>query len=71
VSHPSVVSNNWIDHDEHVFAIYYFDNGASHYHCTYNVATNSTVAWAYFMTVSFHLLFYFLFYFLFDFVCYN
>ena len=46
----NTMSNNWVDQDEHVFAVYYLDNGASHWHVTQNVATNSTVAWAYFMT---------------------
>ena len=39
-----------VDHDMHVFAVYYLDNGASHWHVTQNVATNSTKQWAYFMT---------------------
>ena len=44
------MSNNWVNNDEHVFAVYYLDNGASHWRVTNNVASNSTVAWAYFMT---------------------
>jgi hypothetical protein len=46
----SVMAHNWVSTDEHVFAVYYLDNGASHWHVTQNVATNSSVAWAYFMT---------------------
>lgn len=49
-SYPSLMANNWVNNDEHVFAVYYLDNGASHWHVTNNVATNSTIAWAFFMT---------------------
>lgn len=49
-SHPSTVHHNWVTRDEHVFAVYYCDNGCSHYTFTQNVATNSSVAWAYFFT---------------------
>jgi hypothetical protein len=48
--YTNVMSNNWVDHDMHVFAVYYLDNGASHWHVTQNVATNSTKQWAFFMT---------------------
>ena len=46
----NTMSNNWVNNDEHEFAVYYLDNGASHWHVTHNVASNSTTAWAYFMT---------------------
>ena len=46
----NVMRGNWVDHDEHVFAVYYLDNGASHWHVTQNVATNSSTQWAFFMT---------------------
>ena len=49
-AYTNVISHNWVDHDEHVFAVYYLDNGASHWHVTQNVATNSTTQWAFFMT---------------------
>ena len=48
--YTNVMSHNWVDHDEHVFAVYYLDNGASHWHVSQNVATNSTNQWAFFMT---------------------
>ena len=49
-SWPSVVSDNWVDSDSAVFAVYYLDNGASHWTFTQNVASNSPLAWAFFMT---------------------
>jgi hypothetical protein len=39
-----------VDADEAVYAVYYFDNGASGWHLKNNVATNSQNAFAYFMT---------------------
>ena len=42
----NTMSNNWVNNDEHVYAVFYLDNGASHWHVTNNVASNSTVAWA-------------------------
>jgi hypothetical protein len=47
--HTNTVSHNWVDNDEHVFAVYYLDAGASHWHVTENVATNSSTAYAYLM----------------------
>ena len=49
VSWPSVTSNNWVDSDEAVYAVYYLDNGASHWSFTQNVASSSLLAWAFFM----------------------
>ena len=48
--YTNVMSHNWVNHDEHVFAVYYLDNGASHWHVTQNVAGNSSTQWAFFMT---------------------
>ena len=45
----NTMSNNWVNNDEHVYAVYYFDNGASHWHVTNNLASNGTVARAFFM----------------------
>ena len=41
-SWPSSITNNWVDQDDAVFAVFYLDNGASHWHVTHNVASNST-----------------------------
>lgn len=49
-SYPSFIANNWVDHDESVFAVYYLDNGASNWVVTNNVASNSSTAWGYFIT---------------------
>jgi hypothetical protein len=46
----NTMSNNWVNQDKHVYAVYYLDNGASHWYVTNNVASNSSVAWVYFMT---------------------
>jgi hypothetical protein len=44
------ISQNYVDSDEAVFAVYYEDNGSSYNNLTLNVATNSPLAWAFFMT---------------------
>ena len=44
------MSFNYIENDDAVFAVYYLDNGASYWHVTQNVAYNSPLAWAFFMT---------------------
>ena len=46
----NVISNNWVDSDESEFSTYYFDNGASGWHLTQNVATNSPTSFAFFLT---------------------
>ena len=46
----NTMSNNWVNNDEHVFAVCYLDNGASHWYVKDNVASNSSVAWVFFMT---------------------
>lgn len=48
-SFPSVVSGNWVDYDNAVYAVYYLDNGASHWLVTDNVASHAPPAWAFFM----------------------
>lgn len=45
----SYITKNYIDLVEAVFAVYYLDNGASYWHVVNNVASNSSLAWAFFM----------------------
>ena len=46
----STMQNNFVYHDDNVYAAYYLDNGASYWHVWYNVASSSPHAWAFFMT---------------------
>ena len=41
------MSHNFVDSDENEFGVYYLDSGASHWHLTQNVATNSPKALPY------------------------
>ena len=49
-SYRNIMSHNWCDTDEAVFAIYYLDNGSSRWDVFQNVGTNSPLPWCYFMT---------------------
>ena len=49
-SAPNLMSDNWVDHDEAVYAVFYLDNGSSDWLVTRNVASASPLAWAFFMT---------------------
>jgi hypothetical protein len=49
--YTNVISNNWVDHDVNVGAgLIYLDNGASFWHVTQNVVTNSPNTTAVFLT---------------------
>jgi hypothetical protein len=48
-AYTNTVSHNWVDSDENEFGVYYLDSGASHWHLTQNVATNSPKAFPYIM----------------------
>jgi hypothetical protein len=45
----SYATNNWVDTDEAVFAVFYLDNGASNWIFDGNVASNASLAWAGFL----------------------
>lgn len=49
-SAPNLMANNWVDHDEAVYAVFYLDNGSSDWLVTHNVASASPLAWAFFLT---------------------
>ena len=48
-NYTNLVTRNWVNNDDNVFAVYYLDAGASHWHLTENVATNSSTAYAFLM----------------------
>ena len=47
---PSRIERNFAQGDEAVFAVFYVDNGASHYLVTHNVCRRAPLAWAGFLT---------------------
>jgi hypothetical protein len=49
-SSPNVMANNFVDQDLAVYAVFYLDNGSSDWLVDSNVAANSPLAWAFFMT---------------------